>query len=517
MSGALWLHPKEEVRVRVPRLVAVLVTCAVAAGHAAPSQAAVVLTAPRTELLYSSDTDVDCSELFKIRDPAPLPRNVARITAVVTGATDPSQVRVRWFLPRPETGVLAADLNLGPQDQTSAVTGMCADFGNACVLTEDRLRFYREQSILWVAPTCADLPKNTSRPFRGDTVRIRAKAFEGKRRLGRATITLGYGRDGSVTLYAWDGRVRDGALVMDDGIGKSSVGVPLNAFFGARPTPPADAGPIADYVFDNGAGEATVDPGCFVSTTVPLAGCADIDYHADGRFFATVAARFADKSALCDAVTTSVRNCSGDLRLDVLPRPRRDVYTVTEPIDLVVRVTNISKPTERLPACGIGLEGVGMLSCVEEFKTEGVEDTRTTTFALRHCSRSQGRGCNVDADCQSPVCPDCEADEICLTQPHCSEHFEQACNSDFDCENTPPMGPCPQCDDDESCIRFLNFGTPSIFLRPGESVDLLQSQVMLRNEFGSIARMRDTWTVTAALQGISAQRSLRYRIRARQR
>ncbi len=99
-------------------------------------------------MLYSSESEVDCSQLFAIADDAALPRNVTRIHATVTGASDPSQVRIRWFVPEPEAGQLVANLDLGPQDETPAVTGMCADFGNACVLTEDRLKFYRETSVL---------------------------------------------------------------------------------------------------------------------------------------------------------------------------------------------------------------------------------------------------------------------------------------------------------------------------------------------------------------------------------
>jgi hypothetical protein len=520
MSGAL-RHRSKGVLVELRRVVVVVVeVLALLVAHASPAGAVVSASAARTELLYSSEADIDCSKLFKITDDLKLPRNVARIRAVASGARDPAQVRFRWSMQRKGAGTLAADLDLGPLDQTSAVSGMCADFGNACSLTEDRLRFYDEPSILWVAPTCGILPTNTSKPYRGGTVKIGVKAFEGRRRLGRATVTLGFGRDGTVTLFAWNGRLRDDRLVMEDGIGKSQVGVPVNVLFGATTAPPADApGPIKDFVFDNGGGgKATVDPGCSIPTTVPLDACETVPYGADGRFRPTVAARFEDKSALCDAMTTTVNNCHGDIRIDAIPDPKRSIYDANDPsrstVHLIVRVTNTSKPGNDLPACNLFFEGAGVLSCQEEFKAGELEDKKNTTFALQHCSRSQGRGCDFNGQCRPPICDECEPDEVCLTESHCSETFVRKCRNDFDCDNTGSPAPCAECKDGETCVRILPFGS-SVFLVPGDSLNFIDTTAVLRNELGTPARMRDTWTVNASIPALSDQDLVKYRIKPR--
>src|SRR5205823_2278817 len=94
--------------------------------------AAVTLAASRGELLYSQNADLDCSKLHAMTD-AELPFNVARLS--VGGVTPGTPVSYRWSIAKKIDGVLAADLDLGPGEETSAVSGMCAEFGNACVLT----------------------------------------------------------------------------------------------------------------------------------------------------------------------------------------------------------------------------------------------------------------------------------------------------------------------------------------------------------------------------------------------
>jgi len=91
----------------------------------------------------------------------------------------------RWSLPSNAQGLLAADLDLGPAGEAPSVTGMCAEFGNACVLTADKQSFYDEPMIFFVAPTCDALPKNTAKAFRGTTSRIKQRVTAGKRHVGR--------------------------------------------------------------------------------------------------------------------------------------------------------------------------------------------------------------------------------------------------------------------------------------------------------------------------------------------
>src|SRR5207253_2419498 len=80
-------------------------------------------------------------------------------------------------------GVLVADLDIGPAGQSGAVAGLCAEFGDACVLTPEKLPFYTKSSILWLAPTCDILPKTPFKPFRGGVSRVAVQAVTGARKL----------------------------------------------------------------------------------------------------------------------------------------------------------------------------------------------------------------------------------------------------------------------------------------------------------------------------------------------
>src|SRR2546425_216298 len=263
---------------------------------AAPLGAAVQLTATRTETLYAADAMPDCSKLSKLPDDG-LPLNVVRLRAQADGAPA-SQTTFRWSMRGRDFGLLVADLDIGPSAQSAAVAGLCAEFGDACVLTPDKLPFYTMPTILWVAPTCDILPKTPFKPFRGGVSRVFVEAESGARRLGRASVKIGYGRTASVTLYA------DG----DDGIGKRG-GIPsdINPQFGAAVNPNGQTLPAPNkFEFGTGTGESSsVDPGVCrtAGSNLVFAACkTDFLYTQAGKFVATVAEKFMDGSALCDSV-----------------------------------------------------------------------------------------------------------------------------------------------------------------------------------------------------------------------
>ncbi len=484
---------------------------------ATPAAGAVTLSASRSELLYSTDANPDCSKLHKLSNAA-LPFYVTRIQATVEGAPAGVPIRYRWSIGKGQAGMLLADLDLGPGQETSAIDGMCADFGNACVLTGSKLLFYNEQKILFVAPTCDALPKDTTKQFHGALARIRLKASAGGRRLGGATARVGYGRDGALKLYAWDAKVRKDQLgnpdilVLEDGLGKPSVGVPLNVVFGAVVQPPSVApGPIVNYDFKNGAsGAETVSAGCSVPTAPPVNACAEVDYMTPGKFVPTVAAKFQDGSALCDNMTVTVILCNPGLRLDVTPKPKRSIYDPNNPqqspVEVVVRLTDTSRPRGNLPPCPFLLRGAGVLTCTEDLRVGSVKDSKTTTFDLPHCSKATDEPCVTDQEC--PL------GEICLTQPHCSTLVTRSCGNDEDCSNTGTPPPCHDCKDNETCVRVLNI-PPRIGIAPGESIILLDQPVMLRNKFPDTAVMKDTWVAHTTLPPETAQTVVKYKIRGR--
>src|SRR5256712_4404075 len=116
----------------------------------APSEGAVRLATTRAETLYAADAMPDCSKLSKLPDDG-LPLHVVRLRAQADGAPA-DQIRYRWSMRAPAVGQLVADLDIGPSAQGAAVAGLCAEFGDACILTPDKLPFYTLPTILWVAP-----------------------------------------------------------------------------------------------------------------------------------------------------------------------------------------------------------------------------------------------------------------------------------------------------------------------------------------------------------------------------
>ena len=458
--------------------------------------AAVILTASRSELLYSTDAEPDCSALSKNLNA--LPFNVTRVTAVVDGAP-PEEVRYRWSFPQPAVGTLAADLDLGPSQETPAIQALCAEFGNACTLTKDTLPLYNYSTILWLAPTCDILPPRTSRNFRGGTIRLRVVATAGRRRLGKARITIGYGRTASVTLYA-NGK---------NGIGQPG-GIPsdIRPSFGAVINQDGETLPLPESVeFDSGGGavDDVVPAPCSADGVLADACTNNLLYDSAGRFLASVMAQYADGSALCDNVTVRVLACEGIPRLQVVPTPRRSVYRDGDTVNLQVRLHNASP---RQGGCGFLLTGSSVLTCDEQISVSGTTATKTTTFDLQHCSETTERSCTVDGHCQPPSCQDCGSGEICLTASHCSSTITRPCDHDADCSKPA----CQDCEEDETCVHVL--AIPEIDVPVGQTRVLFEKSVPLVNVFPDVARIGETWTVNTFNAG-SDDAKLRYRIRGR--
>jgi hypothetical protein len=467
------------------------------------AEAAVALLASRAESLYSTAGTPDCTKLSALADDQ-LPLNVVRIRAVVEGASA-GPVRYQWAMVGKQLGTLAADQPVGEGQQIPAVQGICAEFGNACVLTEDKLRFYAQPTILWLAPSCEKLPEKTRGPGGIDKLRVAVTA--GRRRLGKATVSLAYGRVASVRLYA---------DAQDGGPKGKPVVTGFRVIFGAAtaaqiPLPPLDA-----FEFDNGAGTlAGGDGACRVDGTA-FESCAggrgELDYPSPGRFRARVEERFEDGSALCDDLQVQVLACSGDGKVDVLRSPRLGTYVPGDgrkgTVGVRVRFRNTSQRRGGLPPCTFLLGGANVLTCVEELDIGGTTDTKTTRFDLPHCSRTDTIGCTADEQCQPPICSECQAGESCLTQSYCSKSVGRACSHDADCA----VPACPTCDEQESCIHVLALPAPAVLLRPGEAVDLVSSTVPLQNLLPDTARMSDTWTVTTE-NGFVGETTDRYRIR----
>lgn len=492
-------------------LLLVLVPHLLAAGLlASRSEAAVTLGAVRTELLYSQDADPDCSELHAIEDDAALPFNVARLRATVTGANPGTPVSFRWALVDGSAGLLAADQDLGPAGETPAVSGMCAEFGNACLLTKENIRFYNEPTCFFVAPTCDVLPKNTTRAFRGGTSKVRVKAKAGKRKLGKATLTIGWGRDGAIILSA-----QNVNGVFEDGIGKQNgvnvyAVVPLGATISPEPSPAP--GPVRSFFFDgDGITPGDVPPGCSFGN---FDACAELDLFAPGTYFPTVEARYEDGSALCDKLKVRTGPCAADPKLEIIPKPQRDTYDPGT-IDLTVRLHNASKPEGNLPPCNFLLRGANVLTCTAQIKVGGIEQTDSTQFDLPHCSVTTSQSCTSDAECSTSVCGECQANEVCLSQSHCSVTLSQPCTSSIDCDPTGSSPTCPNCREDETCVRVLALGASEVTIAPGESVDLLDETVQLRNALPDTAKIRDKWTATVFIPDVSDSETLRYKIRGR--
>ena len=460
------------------------------------AQGRLSLTAvPRTDLLYSAGEDPDCSDLSAKTDDE-LPLHVVRLRAVVDGAPVEG-ARYVWSLPKPEVGTLAADLPLGPEEQTSAIRGLCAEFGNACVLTADKLPFYNLPTVLWIAPDCGSLSKKTSRNFAGGTVRIRVRAFDGKRKLGKASVAVGYGRTASVVLYAngQTGVGRPDVVAVDILPQWSSVASPNGIVFPE----------IESIAFDNGDAASTeIEPATCTVDGVDMDVCtSDLIYTRSGRFLATVTEKFVDGSALCDNITTRVGSCAAAPKLQVTTEPKRKIFASGEQVHLRVRLVNDSP---RDGGCNFLLTGSNVLTCVEDLDVGGTKDSRTTVFDTQHCSTTVDQGCTIDAQCRPPVCSACDATEVCLTQPHCSETVTQTCTSDADCD----APACEDCNPEETCVKVLQ--VPEIVVPVGQSVDLVDATMPVQNVFPDTANMVDKWTAKTFNAG-GADAKIRYRIR----
>jgi hypothetical protein len=482
---------------RVLLAVAVVIPLGASVVHA---QGRVSLTAaPRTDLLFSSGEDPDCTDLSGKAD-ADLPFHVVRLRALVDGAPLEG-ARYVWTLPQPEVGTLAADLPLGPDEQTSAIRGLCAEFGNACVLTADKLPFYNLPTVLWIAPNCDSLPRKTTSNFAGGAVRIRVRAFEGRRKLGKATVSVGYGRTASVLLYA-NGQT---------GVGRpDGVSVDILPQWSSVASPNGVVLPATESIgFDNGDTAFTeIQPAACTVNGIDMDVCTnDLIYTRPGRFVATVTQKFVDGSALCDNITTRVGTCEANPKLQVTTDPKRKNFASGEEVQLRVRLINASP---RDGGCNFLLTGSNVLTCVEDLDVGGTKDSRTTVFDLQHCSATVNQGCTLDAQCRPPICGDCDVTEVCLTQPHCSETVTQTCARDADCD----APACADCNPDETCVKVLQ--VPEIVLPVGESIDLIDSTMPVQNVFPDVAKMIDEWTAKTFNAG-SADAKIRYRIRGTRR
>jgi hypothetical protein len=482
--------------------------CAIVASLLASRQAAgqVAVTATRTNLLYSLDANPDCSALSKMADEA-LPFFVTRIK--VEGAPAVPGLRYRWSMPKGDKGSLAADLDLGSGAEQSAVSGMCADFGSACLLTEQKLAFYNEKTILWVAPTCAVLPSDTSKQFHGGRSHVRVKVLQVRRQIGRGVANLDWGKNGALTLYVSD---MENPPRFQNGIGRHTpIPIFANPTAGWKVTPP-NPGPAGSMSSQFGGGGSTMGR----LTCADFEGCEEVFFPSAGRFLFTLTLFFEDRSALCDNVTVRVATCAPKARLEVVPKPKLGTYDPQNPnrsdVDLTVRLHNISKPEGGLPACPFLLRGAGILSCASTIRVGSVKDTRNTTFDLAHCSQTPDQPCSNDVDCDQTFCATCKPREVCLTQPHCSGHLDRACGNEDDCR--PPT--CMDCMDNETCIRVLQLGAGGeLFIPPGHSEVLFHQPVRLKNVLADQARITDNWTANVFIPGISASHKLTYAIRPR--
>ncbi|HKA29251.1 MAG TPA: hypothetical protein VKH82_07745, partial [Candidatus Binatia bacterium] len=444
-----------------------------------------------------------------------LPFYVTRLRATVEGAPAGASLVYRWMLPAKAKGLLAADLNLTPGGSTSSIAGMCAEFGNACVLTADKQRFYNEPTIFFVAPTCDVLPTKPAKQFQGGTSKVKLSVSAGKRKLGKATITVGWGRNGAVMLSVLDVQ---GAF--EDGIGKpNGVNVYAVTVAGANITQqpnPAPQGGIRTYAFGGGSAQGAETTSC---TQFPqFAACAELVGLGAGRSFPTVEVRYVDGSSLCDNIAVRAGTCAPNPKLQVIAKPQRSTYdpanASTSTVDLTIRLKNASRREGNLPPCNFLLQGASVLSCMESLNVGGVKDTQTTQFDLQHCSQTTSQPCASNADCRS--CGACVPGEVCLTQSHCSQTFTMPCSSNNDCESTGNNPPCPGCKPDETCIRVLQVpaGT-GVTVPVGKSFDLFHQTVQMRNVLPDTAKVKDTWQANVFIPEVSAEKGLSYQVRGR--
>src|SRR5262249_38801549 len=154
-----------------------------------------------------------------------------------------------------------------------SITGMCAELGNACVLTADKQRFYNEPTILFVAPTCSGLPTKAAKQFQGVRTKVKLSVSAGTRKLGKAPVRSACGRTDEARLS-----VLDVQGDFEEGIGKpNGVNVYAVTVGGANSTQqpiPAPQGGIGTYAFGGGSAQGAETTSC---TQFPqFAACAEL-------------------------------------------------------------------------------------------------------------------------------------------------------------------------------------------------------------------------------------------------
>jgi hypothetical protein len=459
------------------------VVVAVASSEPAAAQVTITHEPDRPSLFYSADPNQDCAALFALQGDA-LPYHVVRLRAAAVGADS-----YQWTLPKPEVGFLLADEPLAPGDNEAAVRGLCGEFGNACILTKDTLKFYTLPTILYAAPTCDVLPKDTRKQFAGDSVKIKVLAKAQGKKLGKATTTIVYGDRSfaAVTLYAFG----------DDGVGKDAAPGGAETSFNAITTPDVlPNGPVTQYDFTwaNAAGSATA------CGPPAAASCVTLREGLAGTFLGVVKARFADGSALCDNLNCHVGPCKFKAQVQVIRVPTKQTYTSDDPVRLRVRFANLSDA----PECTLNLSGANVLSCNAEFKLGKTEVSKTTQWDFRHCSASTGTPCQSDGECP--------ATETCLLDSHCSVTLDRFCDGDSDCEKSTEPGGCATCQNNETCIRVLAIDEADV--APGQAIDLVDEGVIVKNKIGDPVSIKETWTATA-FPPTTASTSIKYKVKGK--
>lgn len=455
-------------------------------------------------LFYSSDSNHDCSALHALAGDA-LPYNVVRLRAEAAGADTWT-----WSLPKPQVGFLLADDDLGPLETTSAIRGFCAEFGNACLLTAQTLKFYNKPTILYAAPTCDVQPKSTRQPFDGGSVTIKVAVKSGGRKLGKASTQVRWGslQAASVTLYTNYPTAAPGVRVAEDGLGVDSVEGGAITDFSAVATPIGLPGlpPVTRFAFQFAGSSASV-PTCDDDPTFQ---CVSLETTTPGTFLATVQASLEDGSALCDGLNVHVGTCPRKAQVQIIRVPSKRTYRSGDVARLRVRFANLSP---NRPGCGLLLKGANVLNCAATFKIGKTEETKSHQWDLRHCSITTSQPCDTDADCgciseANCRCPTCEPNETCLAESHCSETFTQRCDEDADCKRE--TNACPTCKDNETCVHVL--AVTQLDVQPGQAVDLVDETVTLQNEIGSPVAITETWTANA-FPTTSADAKIKYRIK----
>ncbi len=435
----------------------------------------VTVTASRVELLNSGDGDTDCSALFP-QDDAALPLNVTRLRATVD-ETAAGPVRFEWSLPAGAAGLLLADQNIPPDEQAGVIRTVCAELGNACVLTAEQLKVYSQPSILYVAPSCDVLPEQGFKRYRGGRANVRVKAKAGSRRLGKGKVTVGYGRTASLTLTL-DGKTGNGV--------RGGLPAQLLESFVATVDPAGVAlPPLVRYLFDNGDGDSST------TITSALQASASLTYSTSGKHVATAEATLGDGSALCDNLLANVQSAVNRIRVEVSRTPQRGNYLPGDPttgsVAVRVRVKNVSGDQ----GSSVLLEGENVLSCETVVRVGSTELMKTTQIDLQHCSTTVTQGCETDADCRPTQCSTCTVGEVCLTSSYCASTLATTgvavgCAKDADCTRFDPT---------DRCVTVIPVS--SVVIPRGKAVDLIEASVPLANTLPGAAKVKETWTAQA--------------------